>query len=156
MAQFLSRCWRTFTSRCYAANWKHSNLWLGRASQHPLSRPNSFRGVEKFFALDVMQTFNNVQLNGWSCSPNTVQLTSRCWRSLSLGWYEAFQKHLNWKLGRVPQTRPIFFTVLMKFFVLMLCSHLKTFKFIAGPRSPTSPVTAQFIPRRSKNVWSWC
>ena len=41
---------------------KHSSWWLGRASQHPLSRPSLFR-------IDVMQIFNSVQMNGWSCSP---------------------------------------------------------------------------------------
>ena len=49
--------------------WKHSSSWLGRTLQHPLSRPSSIRGVEDLFRLDVDQTFNNVQMNGWSCSP---------------------------------------------------------------------------------------
>ena len=48
---------------------KHSSLCLGRAPQHPLSRPSSFRGVEESFCFVVVQTFNNVQMNGWSCSP---------------------------------------------------------------------------------------
>ena len=42
---------------------------MGRAPQHPLSRPSSFRGVKKSFHLDVMQFFNNVQMKGWSCFP---------------------------------------------------------------------------------------
>ena len=54
----------------------------------------------KIFFFDVMQTFNNVQMNGWSSSPNTVQLLSRCWGSFSFRWYEAFQKHSNLWLGR--------------------------------------------------------
>ena len=41
---------------------------LGRAPQHSLSRPSSFRGAEESFRYDVMQSVNNVQINGWSCS----------------------------------------------------------------------------------------
>ena len=33
-----------------------------------MSRPSSFRCVEKSFPLDVIHTFNNVKMNGWSCS----------------------------------------------------------------------------------------
>ena len=68
-AQFCSRCWRIYLCGCYAAMQKYSSLWLGRAPQHPLSRPSSFRGVEESFRFVVVQTFNNVQMNGWSCSP---------------------------------------------------------------------------------------
>ena len=72
------------------------------ASQHALSRPSSFRGVEEFFRLDVVQIFNNVQMNGWTCSPkklskfwlgrappNTAQFLSRCWKTFSSGYYAA-------------------------------------------------------------------
>ena len=48
---------------------KRSSLWLGHAPQHLLSRPSAIRGVEESFRFDVVQTFNNVQMNGWSCSP---------------------------------------------------------------------------------------
>ena len=44
--------------------------------------------------------------------------------------------------------RPVRFTILKKLFVWLLCSHLKTIKLIAGPRSPTSFVTAHLISRR--------
>ena len=37
---------------------------------------------------------------------NTVQLKSRCWKSFSFGWYEAFETHSNLRLGRAPPTRP--------------------------------------------------
>ena len=196
---------------------------MGLAVQYYLSRPSSFCGVEKAFRLDVMQTFNNVQMNGWSCSTIHGPVHLRCWKSFLFGSYEAFQKHLSLRLGRAfqnaaqlisrrwnvissrcyadfqqrsterlvvlsqtrsssfhgvkevsrlddmklfnnirtdgwavhPQTHPSFFTVLKNFFVWVFCSHLKTFKFIAGPRSPTSSVTAQLIPRRCKMVSSW-
>ena len=51
---------------------------------------------------------------------------------------------------------PVLFTVLKNLFVWMLCSQVKTFKFIAGPRSPTSPVTAQFISQRWRIIFFWC
>ena len=50
---------------------------------------------------------------------------------------------------------PVPFTVLKNFFVWMLCSHLKTFIFMAGPRFPTSPVTAQLILRRWRIISYW-
>ena len=104
-----------------------------------------------------MQIFNNVQMNGWTCSPNTIQIISRCWRSLSFGRYEAFQKLSNLWPDRAPPNTAQFLSRCWKnFFVLMLCSHLKTFELMSGPRSPTSYVTAQLIPRRWKTVSTWC
>ena len=38
----------------------------------------------------------------------------------------------------------------------MSCSQIKTFKFVAGPRCPTSPVTAQLILQRWKIFSFWC
>ena len=38
----------------------------------------------------------------------------------------------------------------------MLCSHFKPFKFMAGPRSSTSAVTAQLISRRWEIISFWC
>ena len=67
--EFISRCWKKFSPGWYEPFQKHSNLWLGRAPQHLFPRPSSFRGVEAFFRLVVMQTFNNVQIIGSSCSP---------------------------------------------------------------------------------------
>ena len=56
----------------------------------------------------------------------------------------------------LPQAQLVLFTVLKNHFVWMLCSHVKTSKFMAWPRSPTSPVTAWFILRRWKIISSWC
>ena len=42
------------------------------------------------------------------------------------------------------------------FFVWMLISYLKPFKFMAGSCSPTSLVTAQLISRRWKIISFWC
>ena len=69
--------------------------------------------------------------------------------NFSSGWYEAFQNHSNFWLGRAPPNMgPVLSRCWTTFFVWMLCSLLKPFKFMAGPRSPTSPVTAQLISRR--------
>ena len=66
---------------------KHSSWCLGRAPQHPLSRPSSFRGVEEFFFV-VVQIFNNVQMNGWSCSPKhgPAQSTVLSQRFVRMAW----------------------------------------------------------------------
>ena len=55
-----------------------------------------------------------------------------------------------------PKTRPSSFHGVKETFCLMLCSHINTFKLMAGPRSPTSPVTAQLISRRWKVNSFWC
>ena len=54
-----------------------------------------------------------------------------------------------------PKHGPVRFTVLKKLFVWMLCSLLKPFKFMAGPLSPTSLVTAQLISRRWRVFSFW-
>ena len=51
---------------------------------------------------------------------------------------------------------PVPFTVLKNFLVWIIYGHLKPFKFMAGPRSPTSPITAQLISQRWKVFSSWC
>ena len=67
---------------------KHSSWWLGRAPQHPLSRSSSFWGVENSFGFDIMQIFNNVQMNGWSCSPKhgPAQFTSLSQLFVGMVW----------------------------------------------------------------------
>ena len=55
-----------------------------------------------------------------------------------------------------PKYGPVPFTVLKNLFVWMLCSHLNSFKFMAGPRSPTSSVTAKLNSRRWRIVSLWC
>ena len=55
-----------------------------------------------------------------------------------------------------PQTRLVLFTVLKNHFVWMSCNHAETFKFMAGPRSPTNLVTAQLNLRRWKIISFWC
>ena len=56
----------------------------------------------------------------------------------------------------LPQTRPSFFDDVEEPFRLHVMQPLKPFKFMAGPRSPTSPVTAQLISQRWRIFSSWC
>ena len=54
-----------------------------------------------------------------------------------------------------PKHGLVLFTVLSNLFVWMFCSRLNTFKFMAGPRSQTSHVTAQLRSRRWRIVSFW-
>ena len=82
---------------------------------------------------------------------NTVQLISRCWVNFSSGWLEAFQKHSTFRLGRAPPNTAQFLSRCRKTFSSGCYAAIsKTFKLMAGPRSPTCPVTAQLISRRRK------
>ena len=136
---------------------KHSSLWLGRAPQHPLSRPSWFRGVEKSFRFDVIQTFNNVETNGWSCSPKHGPAHITVLKNLLIWMAWNFSKTFELMAGPCsPKHGPVRFTVLKFLFAWMFGSHVKTFKFMAGPRFPTSPVTAQLISRRWRIVSFWC
>ena len=54
------------------------------------------------------------------------------------------------------QTRPSSFHGVEEPFRLMLCSEINTFKFMAGPGSPTSPVTAQLFLRRWRLISFRC
>ena len=105
---------------------KHSSWWLGRAPQHLLSRPSSFHGGKHGYRFDVMQTFNNVQINGWSCSPKhgPAQFTvlSQLFVRMTWSYLKTFET-LEWSCS--PKHGPLLFTVLKNFFVWMLCSHLK-------------------------------
>ena len=96
--------------------------------------------------------FNNVQMNGWSCSPkhNPVVFTVLKFFFFWMVW--SYSKTFELAAGPCsPKHGPVFFTVLRNRFVYMFCRHLKTFKLLVGPRSPTSSVTAQLISQRWKS-----
>ena len=119
---------------------KHSSWWLGRASQHPLSRPSSFRGVEDSFCFDVVQMFNNVQTNGWSCFPKhgPAQFTalSQLFVRMALNFSKTFE---NLAGSCFPKHGPILFTVLQNLFDWMLCSHFKIFQVDGWAALPNIP-----------------
>ena len=136
---------------------KHSSWWLGRAPQHPLSRPDLFRGVNLCFLLMLCRLSTTFKWTAGRAPPNTVQLKSRCWVNFLSGWREAFQKHSNFKLGRAPPNTAQFLPRCWRTFSSgCYAAILKTFKLMAGPRCPTSPVTAQLISRRRRFFLFWC
>ena len=156
-AHFYSRCWRTFSCGDYAAIKKLSKLWLGCAPQHPLSRPSWFCGVENSFRFDVMQTFNNVQVNGWWFSSKHGSAHFTLLKKCFMWMVWKFSKTFELIAGPCsPKHGPVVFTVLKKTFVWLLCGEIKTFKFMSGLRSRTTLVTAQLIPRRWGIDSSWC
>ena len=69
--------------------------------------------------------------------------------NLLVGTVWSFLKTFKVVVGSCsPKHSPFSLTVWKNFFVSMLCTRLKPFKFMTGPRSPTSPVTAQLISQR--------
>ena len=120
--------------------WKLSSLWLGRAPQHPLSRPSSFRGVKESFRLDVMETINNVQRNGWSCSPKhdpahfTVLKHFLVW--MVRNFLKIF-KVIGWAV--LPQAQPSFFFGVEKFFRLDVMQPFKTIQVYGWAALPNIP-----------------
>ena len=96
---------------------KHSSWWLGRAPQHPLSRPSSFYGVKQSFLLEFMQTFNNVQMNGWSCSPNHgpvhITVLKKFFVWMLCGHFENFQVDGWAALPNIPCHGPTYFGLML-------------------------------------------
>ena len=114
--------------------------WLGRAPQHPLSRPSSFHGGKHRYRFDVMQTFNNVQMNGWSCSPNhgPAQFTVLSQLFVRMAW--SFLKTFEILNGSCfPKHCPTLFTVLKNLFVWVLCSHFKNIQVDGWAALPNIP-----------------
>ena len=68
---------------------KHSSWWLGRAPQHPLSRPRFFYGVKQSFFLMLCRFSTTFKWTAGRAPPNTVQLKTRCWINFSSEWREA-------------------------------------------------------------------
>ena len=120
---------------------KQLSWWLGRAPQHPLSPPSSFRGVEGFYRLVVMQTFNNVQTNGCSCSPihGTAHITVL--KTFLSGWYEIFQKHANRCLGRAPPNTTQFLSRCWTIFWLDIMQPLQKLSSWWLGRAPQHPLS---------------
>ena len=70
---------------------------------------------------------------------------------------KTFSKTFELTVGLCCRTHgPVHSTVLKNSLVWLFCSHVKTLIFKAGPRSPTSPVTAQLVSRRWRIISFWC
>ena len=114
--------------------------WLGRVPQHPQSRPSSFPGVEDSFRFDVMQIFNSVQMNGWSCSPKHGPAQVTALSQLFVGMVWNISKSFETLAGSCsPKHGPYFFTVLQNLFVCMLCSHFKNIQVDGWAALPNIP-----------------
>ena len=123
----------------------------------PCHGPAHFAALKNRFVLMLCRLSRTFKWTAARGTLNMVPFISRCWRSLSSGWYEAFLIRFEFIVGPCsPKHGSLLFTVLKSFFVWMLCSHLKTFKLMAGPHSPTSFLTAQLISRPWKIISSWC
>ena len=119
--------------------------------------PARFAALKNFFVVLLCRLSTTFNWTPGRVSSNTIQLTSRFWNNFSSKWFEAFQKQSKLWLGRAPPNTAQFFSRCWRtFFVQMFCSHFKTFKFMAGPRSPTSPVTARLFSRRWITFSFWC
>ena len=84
-----------------------------------------------------------------SCSFHGVE------NSFYLDGTKLFKNIRTYAWAVLPHTRPSSFYGVEKPFRVMLCSQLNSVKLMAGPRSPTSPVTAQLIFQRW-GIFSFC
>ena len=131
-----------FSSGCYAAIQNHSSLWLGRAPQHPLSRPSSFHGVEESFRFDVMQIVNNLQINGWSCSPKHDRAHFTELKHFLVWMLLGFSKTIKFMAGPCsPKHGPVSFTVLNNFFCLDVTQPFKNHSNLWLGRAPQHPLS---------------
>ena len=117
----------------------------------PCHRPAFFAALKTDFVLMWCRLSTLFKWTDGRAPPNTAQLISRCWRLFLSGRYESFQKHSNLWLGCAPPNTAQFLSQCWR----TIWSRCKTFKLMAGPRSQTSPVTAQLISRRWKIVSFW-
>ena len=119
---------------------KLSSWWLGRAPQHPLSRPSSFHGGKHGYRFDVMQTFNNVQMNGWSCSPKhgPAHITVLSQLFVRMAWMSSITFKF-WTGSCSPKQSPVPFTVLKNFFIWMLCSLFENIQVDGWAALPNIP-----------------
>ena len=118
-------------------------------SNIPCHGPAYFAALKIRFVLWLCRLSTTFKWTDGRALPNTVERISRFWRTLFFMMVSSFWKTFEHVAGACSLKHgPVFFTVLRNTFVWMLCSHVKPFKFMAGPCSPTSPVTAQLISRR--------
>ena len=132
----------------------HSSLWLGRAPQHPLSRPSWFCGVEECFRRDVMQIVNNGYMNGWSCSPKHDPVFFTVLKHF-LVWMVWSFSNAN-KLGPgdcSPKHGPVSFTVLKNFFRLDVMQPFKTILVYGWAALPNIPCHGPADFAALKNVF---
>ena len=115
--------------------------------------PAHFTALNKVFFLKLRRLSTKFKWTAGRAPLNTVPPVSRCWVNFSSGWREVFQKHSKVWLGRAPQNTAQFLSRRWRTFSSGCYAAIsKTFKLMAGPRSLTFSVTAQFISRRLTSV----
>ena len=80
--------------------------------------PALFAALRNRFVLMLCRHSTTFKWTDVCAPPNTVQSISRCWRTFSSGWNEAFQKHSNLSLGCAPPNTAQFCT---RFWRIYLC-----------------------------------
>ena len=123
----------------------------------PCHGPVYFAALNYVFVLMLCRLSTAFKWTDGRGPPNTVQLKSRCWVNLFPAWCEAFQKHSKFWMGRAPPNTAQFLSRCWRTFSSGCYGNIsKTFKLMAGPRSPTSSVTAQLVSRRRRFFSFWC
>ena len=117
--------------------------------------PGSFRGADKSFLFDVVQTIKNVQQDGGSCSPYHGPAKLTMLKAFFVWIIWSFSKTIKVTMAS-PNTDQLFLRRWRTFASGCYAAISKTFKLMAGQRSPTSPVAAQFILRRWRILSPWC
>ena len=109
--------------------------------------PAHFTALKNLFVLMLCRLSTTFK---WTACSAILTLSSTIHgveKIVFLDGMKLFQNSQMYGWAVLPQARPSFFHGVENFFFWMLCSHSKTFKFVAGPCSPTSPVTVQLISR---------
>ena len=136
---------------------KHSNWWLGRAPQQRLSRPSSFHGGKHRYHFDVMHTFNNVQMNGWSSCPkhSPAQITVLSQFFVRLAWN--FSKTIKSLAGSCsPKTRSNFIHSVEKLFRLSVMQPFKNNQNDGWAALPNFPCHGPAHFTALNKVFFWC
>ena len=96
-------------------------------------------------------------MKSWSCFPKHGPVFFTVLKHFLVWMVWSFSKTIRLMPGDWSfKHGPVSFTLLKNFFRLDVMQPFKPFKFMAGPRSPTSPVTAQLILQGSGVISFWC
>ena len=138
-AQFLSRWWKTVSSDIMQPS-KHIQVHGWAAfHKHPLSRPRSFCGVEESFRFVILQTFNDVQMNGWSCPPKHSPVVLTVFVYFFLDGMKLFKNIRTYGWAVFIQTRPSFFHGVEEPFrldVMQPCKNIQVYGWAALSNIP--------------------
>ena len=123
----------------FCSRLKTFKFMAGPRSPITLSRPSSFRGVEKALRFDVMRTFTRVQMNCWSCSPKHGPAHLTVWKKLFVWMIWSFFKTFELMAGPCsPKHGSAFHGVERPFRldVMQLNEHIQIDGWVALPNIP--------------------